>query len=117
MPAMIRYLDPRATVAQTPHEWRSHWNQTRNDYQQEIAIFLLLNQTLDMSTLFAARQAKGKKQSTQLFQKRSTIPPLLKICDKPIPEVKSLKILGIIFYPNTTWKNHINYLRQKDSNI
>ncbi|GFU53300.1 putative RNA-directed DNA polymerase from transposon BS [Trichonephila clavipes] len=54
-----------------------------------------------------------KKQSTQLFQKRSTIPPLLKICDKPIPEVKSLKILGIIFDPNTTWKNHINYLRQK----
>ncbi|GFU21231.1 kinectin [Trichonephila clavipes] len=30
-----------------------------------------------------------------------------------IPEVKSLKILGIIFDPNITWKNHINYLRQK----
>ncbi|GFW68090.1 putative RNA-directed DNA polymerase from transposon BS [Trichonephila clavipes] len=33
--------------------------------------------------------------------------------DKPIPEVKTLKILGIIFDPNITWKNHINYLRQK----
>ncbi|GFV36138.1 uncharacterized protein TNCV_336691 [Trichonephila clavipes] len=33
-------------------------------------------------------------------RKRSTVPPLLKICDKPIPEVKSLKILGIIFDPN-----------------
>ncbi|GFT08022.1 hypothetical protein TNCV_2589451 [Trichonephila clavipes] len=32
-----------------------------------------------------------KKQSNQLFQKKSTIPPLLKICDKPIPEVKSLE--------------------------
>ncbi|GFX49703.1 uncharacterized protein TNCV_4135511 [Trichonephila clavipes] len=56
----------------------------------------------------------SRKSSLLNFsRKRSTIPPLLKICDKPIPEVKSLKILGIIFDPNTTWKNHINYLRQK----
>ncbi|GFT57592.1 putative RNA-directed DNA polymerase from transposon BS [Trichonephila clavipes] len=55
-----------------------------------------------------------EKSSLLYFsRKRSTIPPLLKICDKPIPEVKSLKILGIIFDPNITWKNHINYLRQK----
>ncbi|GFX18852.1 hypothetical protein TNCV_4143731 [Trichonephila clavipes] len=26
---------------------------------------------------------------------------------------ESEKILGIIFDPNITWKNHINYLRQK----
>ncbi|GFU21319.1 putative RNA-directed DNA polymerase from transposon BS [Trichonephila clavipes] len=56
----------------------------------------------------------SRKSSILNFsRKRSTIPPLLKICDKPIPEVKSLKILGIIFDPNITWKNHINYLRQK----
>ncbi|GFT19438.1 putative RNA-directed DNA polymerase from transposon BS [Trichonephila clavipes] len=54
-----------------------------------------------------------KSSLLNFSRKRSTIPPLLKICDKPIPEVKSLKILGIIFDPNTTWKNHINYLRQK----
>ncbi|GFX96831.1 putative RNA-directed DNA polymerase from transposon BS [Trichonephila clavipes] len=55
-----------------------------------------------------------KKQSNNFSRKRSTIPPFLKICDKPIPEVKRLKILGIIFDPNITWKNHINYLRQKE---
>ncbi|GFV07503.1 putative RNA-directed DNA polymerase from transposon BS [Trichonephila clavipes] len=54
-----------------------------------------------------------KSSLIHFSRKRSTIPPLLKICDKPIPEVKSLKILGIIFDPNITWKNHINYLRQK----
>ncbi|GFW02742.1 putative RNA-directed DNA polymerase from transposon BS [Trichonephila clavipes] len=54
-----------------------------------------------------------KSSLINFSRKRSTIPPLLKICDKPIPEVKSLKILGIIFDPNITWKNHINYLRQK----
>ncbi|GFX95203.1 hypothetical protein TNCV_847941 [Trichonephila clavipes] len=32
-----------------------------------------------------------KKLSNQLSRKRSTIPPLLKICDKSIPEVKGLK--------------------------
>ncbi|GFX51526.1 putative RNA-directed DNA polymerase from transposon BS [Trichonephila clavipes] len=37
----------------------------------------------------------------------------LKYATNLFPEVKSLKILGIIFDPNTTWKNHINYLRQK----
>ncbi|GFX88535.1 uncharacterized protein TNCV_2659461 [Trichonephila clavipes] len=54
-----------------------------------------------------------KSSLLNFSRKRSTIPTLLKICDKPIPEVKSLKILGIIFDPNITWKNHINYLRQK----
>ncbi|GFT94607.1 putative RNA-directed DNA polymerase from transposon BS [Trichonephila clavipes] len=54
-----------------------------------------------------------EKSSLINFSRKSTIPPLLKICDKPIPKVKSLKILGIIFDPNITWKNHINYLRQK----
>ncbi|GFX31481.1 putative RNA-directed DNA polymerase from transposon BS [Trichonephila clavipes] len=54
-----------------------------------------------------------KSSLINFSRKRSAIPPLLKICDKPIPEVKSLKILGIIFDPNITWKNHINYLRQK----
>ncbi|GFW20730.1 putative RNA-directed DNA polymerase from transposon BS [Trichonephila clavipes] len=54
-----------------------------------------------------------KKQSNQLFQKKKHNTTLLKICDKPILEVKSLKILGIIFDPNINWKNHINYLRQK----
>ncbi|GFU66997.1 uncharacterized protein TNCV_1390831 [Trichonephila clavipes] len=54
-----------------------------------------------------------KSSLINFSRKRSTIPPLLKICDKPIPEVKSLKILGIIFDHNITWKNHINNLRQK----
>ncbi|GFV34688.1 RNase H domain-containing protein [Trichonephila clavipes] len=54
-----------------------------------------------------------KSSLINFFRKRSTIPPLLKICNKPIPEVKSLKILGIILDPNITWKNHINYLSQK----
>ncbi|GFW92715.1 RNA-directed DNA polymerase from mobile element jockey [Trichonephila clavipes] len=54
-----------------------------------------------------------KSSLINFSRKRSTIPPLLKICEKPIPEVKSPKILGIIFDSNITWKNHINYLRQK----
>ncbi|GFW84207.1 integrase catalytic domain-containing protein [Trichonephila clavipes] len=54
-----------------------------------------------------------KSNLINFSRERSTIPPLLKICDKPIPEGKSLKIPGIIFDPNITWKNHINYLRQK----
>ncbi|GFY33217.1 putative RNA-directed DNA polymerase from transposon BS [Trichonephila clavipes] len=56
-----------------------------------------------------------KSSLINFSRKRSAIPTLPKICDKPIPEVKSLKkkILGIIFDPNITWKNHINYLRQK----
>ncbi|GFW42682.1 hypothetical protein TNCV_257431 [Trichonephila clavipes] len=84
----------------------TNWNKTIGEMQESLN---KISVWCKMEIIHLSR----KKQSTQLFQKRSTIPPLLKICDKPIPEVKSLEILGIIFDPNTTWKNHINYLRQK----
>ncbi|GFW16375.1 hypothetical protein TNCV_4265401 [Trichonephila clavipes] len=54
-----------------------------------------------------------EKGSLVNFSRKRSTPPLLKICDKPIPEVKSLFNLGIIFDLDITWKNHINYLRQK----
>ncbi|GFS86000.1 putative RNA-directed DNA polymerase from transposon BS [Trichonephila clavipes] len=55
-----------------------------------------------------------KSSLINFSRKRSTIPPLHKICDKPIPEVKSLKKNpGYHLRPQYHLENHINYLRQK----
>ncbi|GFW68989.1 probable RNA-directed DNA polymerase from transposon BS [Trichonephila clavipes] len=83
------------------------WNKTIGEMQESLNKISVWCKKWKLST------SPEKSSLLNFSRKRSTIPPLLKICDKPIPEVKSLKILGIIFDPNITWKNHINYLRQK----
>ncbi|GFT08846.1 putative RNA-directed DNA polymerase from transposon BS [Trichonephila clavipes] len=85
----------------------TNWNKTIGEMQESLNKISVWCKKWKLST------SPEKSSLLNFSRKRSTIPPLLKICDKPIPEVKSLKILGIIFDPNTTWKNHINYLRQK----
>ncbi|GFU10198.1 uncharacterized protein TNCV_3449781 [Trichonephila clavipes] len=85
----------------------TNWNKTIGEMQES------LNKISVWCKKWKLFTSPEKSNLTNFSRKRSTIPPLLKICDKPIPEVKSLKILGIIFDPNITWKNHINYLRQK----
>ncbi|GFW59901.1 putative RNA-directed DNA polymerase from transposon BS [Trichonephila clavipes] len=85
----------------------ANWNKTIGEMQESLNKISVWCKKWKLST------SPEKSSLLNFSRKRSTIPPLLKICDKPIPEVKSLKILGIIFDPNITWKNHINYLRQK----
>ncbi|GFW76958.1 putative RNA-directed DNA polymerase from transposon BS [Trichonephila clavipes] len=85
----------------------TNWNKTIGEMQESLNKISVRCKKWELST------SPEKSSLVNFSRKRSTIPPLLKICDKPIPVVKSLKILGIIFDPNITWKNHINYLRQK----
>ncbi|GFW83530.1 DUF1758 domain-containing protein [Trichonephila clavipes] len=85
----------------------TNWNKTIGEMQESLNKISVWCKKWKLST------SPEKSSLINFSRKRSTIPPLLKICDKPIPEVKSLKILGIIFDSNITWKNHINYLRQK----
>ncbi|GFW83260.1 probable RNA-directed DNA polymerase from transposon BS [Trichonephila clavipes] len=85
----------------------TNWNKTIGEMQESLNKISVWCKKWKLST------SPEKSSLINFSRKRSTVPPLLKICDKPIPEVKSLKILGIIFDPNITWKNHINYLRQK----
>ncbi|GFY12482.1 putative RNA-directed DNA polymerase from transposon BS [Trichonephila clavipes] len=84
-----------------------NWNKTIGEMQEYLNKISVWCKKWKLST------SPEKSSLINFSRKRSTIPTLLKICDKPIPEVKSLKILGIIFDPNITWKNRINYLRQK----
>ncbi|GFX15073.1 putative RNA-directed DNA polymerase from transposon BS [Trichonephila clavipes] len=85
----------------------TNWNITIGEIQESLNKISVWCKKWKLST------SPEKSILINFSRKRSTIPPLLKICDKPIPEVKSLKNLGIIFDPNYTRKNHINYLRQK----
>ncbi|GFW31687.1 putative RNA-directed DNA polymerase from transposon BS [Trichonephila clavipes] len=85
----------------------TNWNKTIGEMQES------LNKISVWCKKWKLATSPEKSGLINFSRKRSTIPLLLTICDKPIPEVKSLKILGIIFDPNITWKNHINYLRQK----
>ncbi|GFW38843.1 putative RNA-directed DNA polymerase from transposon BS [Trichonephila clavipes] len=82
----------------------TNWNKTIGESLNKISVWC---KKWKLST------SPEKSNLINFSRKRSTIPPLLKMCNKPIPKVKSLKILGIIFDPNITWKNHINHLRQK----
>ncbi|GFV98790.1 hypothetical protein TNCV_2913071 [Trichonephila clavipes] len=56
-----------------------------------------------------------KKQSNQLFQKKKHNTYITQNMRQTYyrSEESENKILGIIFNPNITWKNHINYLRHK----
>ncbi|GFY14771.1 probable RNA-directed DNA polymerase from transposon BS [Trichonephila clavipes] len=85
----------------------TNWNKTIGEMQES------LNKISVWCKKWKLATSPEKSILINFSRKRSTIPTLLKICDKPIPEVKSEKILVIIFDPNITWKNHINYLRQK----
>ncbi|GFS79333.1 putative RNA-directed DNA polymerase from transposon BS [Trichonephila clavipes] len=89
------------------HRIGTNWNKTIGEMQESLNKISVRCKKWKLST------SPEKSSLINFSRKRSTIPPLLKICDKPIPKVKSLKILGIIFDPNITWKNHINYLSQK----
>ncbi|GFS53986.1 putative RNA-directed DNA polymerase from transposon BS [Trichonephila clavipes] len=85
----------------------TNWNETIGEMQESLNKISVWCKKWNLST------SPEKSNLINFSRKRSTVPPLLKICDKPIPKVKSHKILGIIFDPNITWKNHINYLRQR----
>ncbi|GFU99563.1 putative RNA-directed DNA polymerase from transposon BS [Trichonephila clavipes] len=85
----------------------TNWNKTIGEMQES------LNKISVWCKKWKLATSPEKSSLINFSRKRSTILPLLKICDKPIPEVKSLKVLGIIFDPNITWKNRINYLTQK----
>ncbi|GFT00793.1 uncharacterized protein TNCV_3114581 [Trichonephila clavipes] len=84
-----------------------NWNKTIGEMQES------LNKISGWCKKWKLSTSPEKSRLINFSRKRSKIPTLNKICDKPITEVKSLKILGIIFDPNISWKNHINYLRQK----
>ncbi|GFY15054.1 RNA-directed DNA polymerase from mobile element jockey [Trichonephila clavipes] len=85
----------------------TNWNKTIGEMEES------LNKISVWCKKWKLATSPEKSSLINFSRKRSKLLPLLKICDKPILEAKSLKILGIIFDPNITWKNHINYLRQK----
>ncbi|GFV22579.1 retrovirus-related Pol polyprotein from transposon TNT 1-94 [Trichonephila clavipes] len=62
----------------------TNWNKTLGEMQESLNNISAWSKKCKMST-------SPEKSSLINFSRRSTIPPLLKICDKPIPEVTNLK--------------------------
>ncbi|GFU25256.1 hypothetical protein TNCV_1739081 [Trichonephila clavipes] len=63
----------------------TNWNKTIGEMQESLNKISVWCKKWKLST------SPEKSSLINFSRKRSTIPPLLKICDKPIPEVKSLK--------------------------
>ncbi|GFU09955.1 probable RNA-directed DNA polymerase from transposon BS [Trichonephila clavipes] len=63
----------------------TNWNKTIGERQKSLNKISVWCKKWKWST------SPEKSSQIHFSRKRSTIPPLLKICDKPIPEVKSLK--------------------------